>query len=94
VLEAADAGDKVAGEIVDGAARTLAATAVVVVRKLGLASEVPLALAGGVFVASTSYRQRVLQALASLGVHPSPVTLVEEPAEGAVRLALPKGHTP
>jgi N-acetylmuramic acid 6-phosphate etherase len=94
VLEAAETEDPVAANIVNEAARALAATAAGVVRKLGLAPDAPLALAGGVLRASTSYRQRVLQALAALGVHPNPVTSVEEPAEGAVRLALPKGPTP
>ena len=45
-------------------------------------------LAGGVLLNSASYRERVLEALTSLGVQSHPVTLVHEPAEGAVRRAI------
>jgi N-acetylglucosamine kinase-like BadF-type ATPase len=89
VLQAAEAQDAVAETIVGQSARDLALTATVVVYKLGLhPGAVPLALAGGVLMASASYRQRLLAALEDSGVCPAPVTLVEEPAVGAVRLAM------
>jgi hypothetical protein len=60
-----------------------------VVRELGLDTKaVPLALSGGVLVASTGYRERFLNALRSMGLVAAPLTLVPEPARGAVRLAL------
>jgi N-acetylglucosamine kinase-like BadF-type ATPase len=91
VLQSAEEGDPVALAIVDKAANELAVTAATVVRKLDLPSdELALALSGGVLLASEDYRQRILKELASLGVHPDPVTLVHEPSEGSVRLALQK----
>jgi N-acetylmuramic acid 6-phosphate etherase len=89
VLRAADEGDAVAEGIVNGAAGELAETAVAAARKLGLGRQtVPLALAGGLLLGSSKYRQRVLEALAARGLHAGPVALVREPAEGALRLAL------
>jgi N-acetylmuramic acid 6-phosphate etherase len=89
VLQRADEGDVVALSVVREAADDLAATAVAAARQLGPGREsVPLALAGGVLVGSPSYRQRVLDALAARGLQCDPVTLVREPAEGAVRLAV------
>jgi N-acetylmuramic acid 6-phosphate etherase len=86
VLEAASE-DTVAAEIVDRAARELADTAAAAVRQLGWASgSLPVALAGGVLRASTAYRTRVLMALGSLGWLAAPGSLVDEPAEGALRL--------
>ncbi|HEY8503609.1 MAG TPA: hypothetical protein VIL46_03450, partial [Gemmataceae bacterium] len=89
VVEAADAGDAVAGELLDVAARELAEAAGAVVRALGFDGTVPVALAGGLLVGSERYRQRVRAALAATapGLRPGPVALVSEPAEGAVRLA-------
>jgi N-acetylmuramic acid 6-phosphate etherase len=60
--------------------------------QLDLTRRCPLALAGGLLLASASYRDRVLKSLAAFqGILPEPITLVPEPAEGAVRLAL--SHT-
>ena len=47
----------------------------------------PMALSGGVLVASAIYRQRVLAALESLGLRAASVTVVREAADGAIRLA-------
>jgi N-acetylmuramic acid 6-phosphate etherase len=89
VLEEADAGDAAATEIVDREAQELALTAASAVRRLDPEPKaLPVALAGGVLLASASYRQRFLDALAARGWHADPVTLVPQPAEGAVRLAL------
>jgi N-acetylglucosamine kinase-like BadF-type ATPase len=90
VLAASDAGDSVADEIVTAAAGELAAAAAAAVRPLELASPLPVALAGGLLVACATYRTRFLAALASHGLTAAPVSIVTEPAEGAVRLAFQK----
>jgi N-acetylmuramic acid 6-phosphate etherase len=86
VVAAAD-DDAVSAKIVDAAATELAQTVAVVVNKLGLAETIPLTLTGGVLLASDGYRRRVLNALHELGIRVDLVTLVQEPAEGAVRMA-------
>jgi N-acetylglucosamine kinase-like BadF-type ATPase len=88
VVEAADAGDEVASDILEQGAQDLALAAAAVACSLRLTGPVPLALAGGVLLSSASYRQRFLHALSSRGVQAASVTLVSQPAEGAVRLAL------
>jgi N-acetylmuramic acid 6-phosphate etherase len=89
VFEAADAGDTTAVGIVAHGAEQLAATVVAATRQLSLErAPLPLALAGGVLLASPSYREKILTALDARGVRAEPVALVSEPAEGAVRLAL------
>jgi N-acetylmuramic acid 6-phosphate etherase len=89
VLQAANDGDAVAEAVVNGAAGELADTALAAARPLGLErGPVPLALAGGLLLASSSYRRHVLEALAGRGLRAEPLTLVAEPAQGAVRLAL------
>jgi N-acetylmuramic acid 6-phosphate etherase len=86
VVEAAER-DPVAASVVEQQAGRLARTALAAARKLRLEGEVPLALAGGLVVGSERYRERFLAALRQGGVTPAPVTLVREPAVGAVRLA-------
>jgi N-acetylmuramic acid 6-phosphate etherase len=88
VLEAADAGDQVASGIAEEGARGLAFAAEAVARSLNMDTKaVPLALAGGVLLTSACYRARLLQELGTQGVVPAPVTLVPEPARGALLLA-------
>ena len=88
VLAAADADDSVARELVDSAAAQLSRMVEAVVSALGLKrAAVPLALAGGVLLANSSYRQSTLSLISAHGIQADPVTLVEEPAAGAVRLA-------
>jgi hypothetical protein len=53
----------------------------------GESTAVPVALAGGMFTGSAIYRGRFLGALSSLGIAPTPMALVSEPADGALRLA-------
>src|SRR5262249_15415134 len=90
ILEAAELGDGVARGIVDQAAQELAQTAMCVARQLGLDREaVPLALAGGVLLARSSYRRRGFEGLGAVKGRPEPVTLVTEPALGAVRRSIP-----
>ena len=89
VLVAAEADDSVARELVDSAAAQLSRMVEAVVSALELKRRpVALALAGGVLLANASYRQRVLSAVSAHGIQADPVTLVAEPAAGAVRLAL------
>ena len=89
MLQAADDGDAVAGTIADCAATELAATAAAAARTAGLLLQsIPLALAGGLLLGSASYRRRVVERLFACGIHPDPVNLVPEPAEGAVRRAI------
>ena len=74
-------------EIVNRAATRLAETASAVAQKLAFTSAVPIALCGGLLVGSSFYRVKFLSALATQGLNIDSVTLVEEPAEGALRLA-------
>jgi N-acetylglucosamine kinase-like BadF-type ATPase len=88
VLAAAEEGDAVADQIIESEASNLACTAAGAARKLGLpADRLPLAITGGVILNSLHYRSRFLAAVRSLGIQPEPVTAVEEPAEGAIRIA-------
>jgi N-acetylglucosamine kinase-like BadF-type ATPase len=87
VLEAVDE-DEVAAEIVEREARELARAGEAVIRQLGWEGPISLALAGGLLLGSEAYRQRVLHALTTLGVRAEPIALVEEPAQGAVKLAV------
>jgi N-acetylmuramic acid 6-phosphate etherase len=89
VLEAAAEGDTVAVGLLAEAAAELAAAAATVAEKLSLAKgPFPLALAGGLLLASDNYQERILEALGRLGLRPAPVTPVREPSAGALRLAL------
>lgn len=89
VLLAAELGDLAATGVVEHGARMLAETALAVTTRLDIdPATVPFALAGGLLLGSTSYRNRVVRCLVELGVHPDPITLVPLPAEGAIRLAL------
>jgi N-acetylmuramic acid 6-phosphate etherase len=95
VLEAAEAGDRVAAQIVSQGAAQLAALVAAAARKLrlGALEALPLALAGGLLLLSATYRSSLLGALKEQGVFATPVTLVDEPAAGAVRLALERART-
>jgi N-acetylmuramic acid 6-phosphate etherase len=91
VLEAWEAGDEVAGRIVQQGAEQLAAMVQAVICQLAFEQEaIPLALSGGVLLASQGYRRQVLMALERLSLQVHPVTLLLEPAEGALALALAK----
>jgi N-acetylglucosamine kinase-like BadF-type ATPase len=83
----AAAGDAVARGILHDAGRDLAVTVEAVVRQLDLAAPTPCALAGGVVVHGAQARAAFLAAAADRGLDLRPLTPVEEPARGAVRLA-------
>ncbi len=88
VLNAAEAGDAVASDIAQVGAAHLAAAIAATARQLKLPKAFPLAIAGGLLLASARYRERLIHSLAVLGINPDPIALVDEPAQGAVRLAL------
>jgi N-acetylmuramic acid 6-phosphate etherase len=91
VVLAASEQDKIAATIVQQSAQELALAIVTVAGKLRWKDlAFPLAVAGGLLLASDSYRQSVLDAVQQAGFKPDPVTMVAEPAEGALRLALAK----
>ncbi|MFO0798767.1 MAG: BadF/BadG/BcrA/BcrD ATPase family protein [Gemmataceae bacterium] len=88
VLEAAEAGDDVAHKLVVREVTELARTAATAVDaaklpKLGL----PVAVAGGLISGSDFYRTLFVDALRGHGIHPGAVTVVDDPAVGAVVLA-------
>jgi N-acetylmuramic acid 6-phosphate etherase len=87
VVEAAET-DAVAAWVVEEHAQELAQAGAAVARQLGWSGPVPVALAGGLLLGSAAQRERVLSGLRSLGVPPIRVALVEEPAQGALKLAL------
>jgi N-acetylmuramic acid 6-phosphate etherase len=87
VLEEAER-DEVAGAIVDGEALELARAGEAVARQLRWLGPIPIALAGGLLLGSGIYRRRVLEALRTFGVSVGPIAHVEEPARGAVHLAV------
>jgi N-acetylglucosamine kinase-like BadF-type ATPase len=92
VFNAAAAGDIVATMELDEGARQLALAVVAAADKLGIRRQsLPLALAGGLLLNFPSYVDKTLTQLSAAGLHVEPVTLVREPAEGAVRIALAKG---
>jgi N-acetylglucosamine kinase-like BadF-type ATPase len=87
VFAQADAGDAGAKRIRNEGAEHLAAMMAAVVRQLGMAGKVPLALAGGCLLASATFQQDVVLAMARLAVDAVSVKTVPEPALGALHLA-------
>ncbi len=88
VIEAAQAGDAIAAALVLREASDLALAVMTAARHLGLDRDaVPLALAGGLLLGSTHYREQWMLVLEGMGMQSGPVTLVHEPAAGAVRRA-------
>jgi N-acetylglucosamine kinase-like BadF-type ATPase len=88
VLEVAESGDATAASIVAIGAGELAHAAATAAGQLRLdLGALPLAVAGGTLLGSEFYRQRFLGELGKRTVTPQPVTLVREPAAGAVRIA-------
>jgi N-acetylglucosamine kinase-like BadF-type ATPase len=88
VFAAAGAGDSLASRVVADGARELAAAVASVARQLDLVgAPVPLALAGGLLLQDAGYRQALLDAIGGMRIEAEPVSLVQEPAEGALRRA-------
>ena len=89
VTESAQRGDAVSQQILQQAARDLAAMVAAVAEKLGFAQEpFPLALAGGVLLMSQDIRHRLECRMASRGLRSDPTAVVTDPVVGAVKLAL------
>jgi len=89
VDRAAGEGDEVAAGILRRAGEELALAAATVAERLGLGRpRLPLALAGGVLRRSALVREELLAALEGRGWQAEPASVVDEPARGAVRLAL------
>jgi N-acetylglucosamine kinase-like BadF-type ATPase len=90
VFAAAEAGDDVAGQIVETAARELAQLVLATHIQLSgeqRGREFQLAIAGGVLVHAELLRQRTLAAIADAGLYVSQLGLVVEPVRGSCRLA-------
>ncbi len=88
VDQCAEAGDAVAQSIIQGAGAAIAASVEAVVRRLDMKGAVPIGLAGGVIVKSKGVQRSMLAAAREKGIDLSPVSLVERPVVGAVRLAV------
>ena len=89
VQNAMDAGDAVAGEILDRAASELAVAAASVVTRLGMRGDVfPTVLAGGIFKGIPSLAAALTTRLAEVAPRSDVALLEVEPAHGAVTLAL------
>lgn len=88
VLEAAEAGDDVAHKLVVREVTELARTAATAVDAAQLPRlALPVAVAGGLVERSAFYRGLFVEALRGHGIHPGVVTVVDDPAVGAVTLA-------
>lgn len=89
VTRAAEQGDPVAHQLVTRAGQALATAVIAVCAALAFRERpIPLALTGGLVLSSENVRSELLSALKSAGYEMSPVMLVKEPVQGAVRLAL------
>lgn len=87
VKHAADAGDPVAQRIVREAGRSLALLIAAVAHNLKLPPPFPCAFAGSVVVKGPVVYNALLSSAEMLGLRLNPVTLVPDPAHGALRLA-------
>lgn len=93
VREAHQEGDAVAAEILDGAANELVVAARSVTRQLAMEGEAfPLVLAGGMFRAVPWLAAELPERLRSVAPRSRAIRLEEDPANGAVRLALEALH--
>ncbi|MCX6030677.1 MAG: N-acetylglucosamine kinase [Chloroflexi bacterium] len=87
VESAAAGGDETARRILNEAGLALALAVGAVVQELDLPRPTPCAQAGSVIVKGQVMAATFLDAARGLGLDLAPVTLVTEPAEGALRLA-------
>jgi N-acetylglucosamine kinase-like BadF-type ATPase len=87
VVAEAEAGDGVASALVQEAGRALAVAVWAVAARLSFPVPIPCALAGSVIVRARSIRRALLNAVSSR-LSLAPVASVEEPARGALQLAL------
>jgi N-acetylglucosamine kinase-like BadF-type ATPase len=88
VIRAADDGDAIAEGLITAQLSDMADCVSAAISPLGLSAQgLPLALAGSLMVKATTYRDRFLARLEGMGIRGEPVVLVQEPAEGALRIA-------
>jgi N-acetylglucosamine kinase-like BadF-type ATPase len=87
VMEAVEQADPVAQSIVKQGVSELATLVQGAAGQLGWSDTFPLALAGGVVCGSPYFRHQLEQQLASIGLHPDPITPVEAPVAGCVKIA-------
>ncbi|MFN8442722.1 MAG: BadF/BadG/BcrA/BcrD ATPase family protein [Caldilineaceae bacterium] len=85
---AAEQGDCIAQTILYQAADQLVHSVQTLVKKLGFESEIPCAVAGGVITNNLQISRSFDQAIARQGITLQPITVVHEPAQGAIRIAL------
>ncbi|MBX7103000.1 MAG: N-acetylmuramic acid 6-phosphate etherase [Gemmataceae bacterium] len=88
VIDAAIEQDATAAHIVRDNAQSLAHTVIAAAKSLGLRLDrLPLAMSGGALLCSDHYAGELISALLERGTSPDPVTPVDDPAVGAVRIA-------
>ncbi len=87
VEDAAQAGDPLAGRILEEASHELALAINAVARGLEMHGPIPCAQAGSVIVKGQMIARLFLDSATALGLQLDPVQPVTEPAQGAVRLA-------
>lgn len=83
----ASASDQVAQRIISEAGTELGLAIQAVVRALDLPTPTPCALAGSLLILSDALQDALRRAVQQLGLELHPLTLVAEPAQGALRLA-------
>lgn len=88
VFDESERGDSAALHIETQASRELAAMLAVIAGRLHLTGDIPCALGGGVLANCPRFAGRVVHETQKLGIKLAPVSQVEEPVRGAVRLAL------
>jgi N-acetylmuramic acid 6-phosphate etherase len=87
VDKAAEQGDWMAIDIIRHAAAELVTTIHAVASRLAFSGPVPCGLAGGVITKSKIMATRLAQAAHGSGLRLAPIQIVDEPAQGALRLA-------
>jgi glucosamine kinase len=95
VIRSADAGDAVARKILDEAGSELAELAVALIRRLGLQNRSACVVcAGGLLEGSAAMRRSLACHLHARAPRARLLRLQRHPVEGALALALRKGHRP
>jgi N-acetylglucosamine kinase-like BadF-type ATPase len=88
VVACAVRGDEVAVSLVRHGAQALVQAVLAVARALGLQGQtVSLALTGGLLLNAALVRHQVLEHLHASAFHFDPINLVQQPVDGAVRIA-------
>ncbi|GAB4126683.1 MAG: BadF/BadG/BcrA/BcrD ATPase family protein [Roseiflexaceae bacterium] len=87
VTRLAEAGDPTCRTILYEAARELADAVIAAANQLGLRGAIPLALAGSVVLRTPQLQQALSAELEQRGRPAQPLTIVDEPTLGALRLA-------